>query len=82
VKLKIKLVQFISKEYFFVNILLKSSFFLNYFGLFKNPAMKPANKEANASSPEAHPNVLVRPLRGPPIIGPVMAPTPCKEGLP
>jgi hypothetical protein len=46
------------------------SFFVNSFGLFKNPIIKPANKEPNASSPKAHPSVPVRPVRCLLMIGP------------
>lgn len=41
----------------------------NSFGLFRNPIIKPENKEPNASRP----NVSLRPVRWPPMIGPPYA---------
>jgi len=75
VKLKVRIVKFISKENLFVNIYFMQILFLyKIFGLFKNPIIEPTNKEANGSGPKAHPNLSVRPARCPPMIGTAVAP--------
>jgi hypothetical protein len=74
VKLKIEIVRLIPKKYFFVNTLSRLPFSVNSFGLFRNPMIKPANKEATAFGRKAYSSVLVRLLRWEPMNGPNMPP--------